>query len=198
MRRSRRPAEERSRGTADWSSADSSPLVRLLLVVLLFAVTLATVASGVAVAHQFVGFDRAPLTATAGDSVEVPINLHRTDRTTVTVDGPGGGFTAVVVDDGDEQATLVLETSGDNVAVEAESGTAELTDGDGSLAPGEYEVSLSVRRGLGDTTTLTLTPADEQTVSLPTVVGGLLGPSVPVALLAVAARAASGRADDGE
>jgi len=87
---------------------------------------------------------------------------------------------------------LVVEPDGDDgssVAVEAESGSAELTDADGPLGPGEYEVSLSVRRGLGDTTTLTLTAADDRQVSLPAVVGGLLGPLVPVAVLAVVARA---------
>lgn len=152
---------------------------------------LVAASAGVA-AHQFVSFDRAPLTGTAGEPVEVPINLHRTDRVTVTADGPAGGFTAVVVDDGDERATLVVDPSGDNgssVAVGAESGSAELTDADGPLGPGEYELSLSVRRGLGDTTTLTLTPAADRRLSLPTLVGGLVAPLVPVALLAVVARA---------
>jgi hypothetical protein len=64
-----------------------------------------------------------------------------------------------------------------------------LTDADGPLGPGEYELSLSVRRGLGDTTTLTLTPAADRRLSLPTLVGGLVAPLVPVALLAVVARA---------
>jgi hypothetical protein len=163
------------------------------VVALLLAVTLVAAASGVAVAHQFVGFDRAPLTATAGESAEVPINLHRTDCVTVAVDGPDGTLTAVVVDDGDGRATVVIDTAAGESPVRVESGTLQRVAGDASLAPGEYELSLSVRRGLGDTTTLTLTePTDGRQVSLPAVVGGLLGPLVPVAVLAAAARATRG------
>mgnify|MGYP006882758842 CR=1 FL=1 len=170
----------------------SSP-ARLSLLCLLLAVTLVAATSGVVVAHQFVGFDRAPLTATGGESAEVPINLHRTDRVTVAVDGPGGGFTAVVVDDGDGQATVVIDTAATDSQLRVESGTLRQVTGDASLVPGEYELSLSVQRGLGDTTTLTLTePTDGRQVSLPAVVGGLLGPLVPVAVLAVVARATRG------
>ncbi len=158
---------------------------------LLLAATLVAAASGVAVAHQFVGFDRAPLTATAGETAEVPINLHRTDRVTVAVDGPEETLTAVVVDDGDGQATVRIDTAAAaDPRVRVESGSLRRVTGDSPLAPGEYEVSLSVRRGLGDTTTLTLTEtADGRQVSLPAVVGGLFGPLVPVAVLAAAARA---------
>jgi hypothetical protein len=148
-------------------------------------------ASSAVAAHQVVGFDRAPLTATAGDPAEVPINLHRTDRVTVTVDGPDGGFTAVVVDDGDGAATLVIETAAtDDTPFRVESGSLRRVTGGGDpLVPGEYEVSLSVRRGVGDATTLTLTPATtDRRVTLPAVVGGLLGPLVPVVVLAAAAR----------
>lgn len=111
-------------------------------------------------AHQFVSFDRAPVAGTAGETVEVPINLHRVDRTTVRLSGPDVDVSVVVRDDGDGRVTLLLETTPPDAAgrleLRAVGGRVAATETDTRLRPGNYTVALSVPRGVGDETTLTI------------------------------------------
>lgn len=135
---------------------------------------------GVAGAHQFVAFQSPPAPTTSGDAVAVDANLHRVDAATLRVAGPEA-FALVVrfADDGDGRVRLRLDTAAvadgrDTPPVTAESGRVtgvETTAApDGPLPPGEYDLSLSIPRGVGDRVTLTVraAPTDAGTVDAKT------------------------------
>ncbi|MEZ3115751.1 hypothetical protein RYH80_07450 [Halobaculum sp. MBLA0147] len=124
---------------------------------------------GVAGAHQFVAFQSPPAPTTSGDAVAVDANLHRVDAATLRVAGPEA-FELVVrfADDEDGRVRLRLDTAAvadgrDTPPVTAESGRVtgvETTAApDGPLPPGEYDLSLSIPRGVGDRVTLAVRAA---------------------------------------
>ncbi len=112
--------------------------------------------AGATAAHQFVTFGDRPFAADAGETVEIPVQFHRTDRATVRI-----GETVVidVRDDGDGVAEIQIDLAAlgtGESAVRVTSGRLRAVTAD-PLAPGNYTLTVEPPTGVGDETSLLVT-----------------------------------------
>lgn len=131
-----------------------------VLVVIVVGVAGGPVATAGTSAHQFVTFGDRPFTATAGETVTIPVDFHQTDATTLTV---GDSVRIQLRDDGDGVLRVRIDLT-DPVAVTVTSGTAQERTGD-ELTPGNYTLTLDPPTGIGDETYLVVSPPTDQTAT---------------------------------